>query len=439
MSPNNLRAPLVFDGTGDVRLFFYRYERSVGKELNEIERAETLIDHLEGEPLEFYCKKFLTNYSEYSKKPYPKVKAAITAKYQPEQRAAELASAAVELKYTGGDIKEFLEHADQLYTEAKFSPEASYGLLKRAIRDTSFPSHLFSGPTAKDYDSLSKEILRVHEHVREYGIGTSTLAQVNMMEPAAPITVPQPESPAKPTYQRSPKGGTNKLADDETPDMSEIIKRLDSLTLLVTKGQEGQGPKTTRPCGYCNEIGHIMSHCTKNPYRNKYCGYCGRLGHMVAQCYSYKRSGHTGGFRPGQGNAQQQAPAPQANPQAENTAAVVVTTPTPQYPNETAMLISTVNGGTPAPAVNAVKRAHDGEPVRKQLRPRPEGRVEDIRRPVNVPPLPQPVQPPARTATQPTLGYRAPAPTPLPPVTNLLPPEKQPTKANKTRKTKSKD
>ena len=51
MSTNNLRAPLVFDGTGDVRLFFYRYERSVGKELNEIERAETLIDHLEGEPL----------------------------------------------------------------------------------------------------------------------------------------------------------------------------------------------------------------------------------------------------------------------------------------------------------------------------------------------------------------------------------------------------
>ena len=115
----NLRAPLVFDGTGDVRLFFHRYERSVGKTLNEIEKAETLIDHLEGAPLEFYCKKFLTNYSKYSGHPYPKVKSTIVAKCQPEERAAELASAAVDLRYEGGDIREFMERADQLYTEAK--------------------------------------------------------------------------------------------------------------------------------------------------------------------------------------------------------------------------------------------------------------------------------------------------------------------------------
>ena len=314
----NLRAPLVFDGTGDVRLFFYRYERSVGKTLNEVEKAETLIDHLEGVPLEFYCKKFLTNYSKYSGHPYPKVKSTIVAKYQPEQQAAELASAAVDFRYDGGDIREFMERADQLYTEAKFTAEASFGLLKRAIRDTPFPSHLFAGVTPTSYEALKKEILRVHSHVREYGLGIPKVDTPRAKTTPTPEVMETPISP--PPQPATPTAATKA----EPTDVAEIRSMFDNLSLLLKQSRtsQGQGQRFTRPCGHCNEIGHIMSRCPKNPHRNTYCGYCGRLGHNVANCYSRARNPTPGGFRPGQGPRSSQTPAPQT-PQ-ENTAALVI-------------------------------------------------------------------------------------------------------------------
>lgn len=55
------RAPLVYDGQGDIRYFFYRYERTYGKGLNDQTRAEELSGHLAGPILTFFCNRFIDN------------------------------------------------------------------------------------------------------------------------------------------------------------------------------------------------------------------------------------------------------------------------------------------------------------------------------------------------------------------------------------------
>ena len=234
----------------------------------------------------------------------------------------------------------------------------------------------------------------------------------------------------------------------EPTDFAEIRKMFENLSLLLKQSRTNQGQRQrfTRPCGHCSEIDHIMSRCPKNPYRNKYCGYCGKLGHIVSNCYSRARN-PASGFRPVQGSQPDQTPAPQT-PQ-EHTAALVIAPQTPEPPQVqydhpgSAMLAVPVAHATSIPAVNAMKRAHDSEQIRKQLRPRPEGRVEDIRRLVNIVRMPPPIaprtqlstnptqtpevqhptilEPPARQPAAPTqrLGYQPPAS--LPPVKDLLP------------------
>ena len=125
----------TFKGEEDARKFFYLFENVLQKGKTDAEKAENLVMYLAGKAFDYYFENFTSeNQPTELARNYPEVKRLMLEKFAPKKASAVLMKEAVNLKYTTGDIKSFVEDADRLYKEAKFNEEAKLGLFRDAIK-----------------------------------------------------------------------------------------------------------------------------------------------------------------------------------------------------------------------------------------------------------------------------------------------------------------
>ncbi len=84
-------------------------------------------------------------------------------KFSPKKTETETMREAVNHRYIGDDIKDFIVKAGKLYREAKFSEELNFGMIQEAIRSDQALMYFVLLKKAKTYEKVkgaSIEILR---------------------------------------------------------------------------------------------------------------------------------------------------------------------------------------------------------------------------------------------------------------------------------------
>ena len=245
-----------FDGKGDARKFFFLLENVLLKEESDADRAVKLVMYLSGPAFDFYFDNFtFDNRPTEDAKDYTKVKEAMISRFAPKRPPAIVMKDAVNLRYNGGDIKLFIEKADRAYREAKFNNESKLGLIREAINGNGMLMQFALLRGARDYDSFKNACLEFAENQKVLTSATWT-------------------PPSPPT--------------NDTIAYDALCKRMEDLTLLVTKQKVKQTPRKVI-CYNCNEEGHIASQCQKKRGIIPICTYCRKPGHTADACYTKQR------------------------------------------------------------------------------------------------------------------------------------------------------
>ncbi len=125
----------VFDGKEDAKKFFYVYKNVVMKGKAEEKKDEKLVAFLKADTFDYYFDYFTEdNALTEEAKSFQVVKKAMLEKFSTKKTEAETMREAVNLRYVGDDIKEFIVRAGKLYKEAKFSEEFKFEMIQEAIR-----------------------------------------------------------------------------------------------------------------------------------------------------------------------------------------------------------------------------------------------------------------------------------------------------------------
>ncbi len=125
----------MFDGKEDAKKFLYVYENVVKKGKTEDEKADKLVDFLKADAFNYYFYYFTEdNAPTEEAKSFQLVKKAMLEKFSTKKTDAETMREALNLRYVGENIKEFIFKAGKLYKEANFSEELKFGMIQQAIR-----------------------------------------------------------------------------------------------------------------------------------------------------------------------------------------------------------------------------------------------------------------------------------------------------------------
>ena len=126
-APNEGAPPsssLSYDGTGDIRVFFFKFEETVAATQTDTERAVSLLRYLHGPALSYYCDRFCTDTftKKEEAKSYAVVKQVLSHKFAPPTEALGAHYLrALAYRYDGGDIEKFLCETELLYAKAQLS------------------------------------------------------------------------------------------------------------------------------------------------------------------------------------------------------------------------------------------------------------------------------------------------------------------------------
>ena len=80
---------LSYDGTSDIRVFFFKFEETVAAAQTDTQRAISLLRYLHGPALNYYCNRFCTDAftKKDEAKSYTVVKQVLSQKFAPPTEA----------------------------------------------------------------------------------------------------------------------------------------------------------------------------------------------------------------------------------------------------------------------------------------------------------------------------------------------------------------
>ena len=264
----------TFDGSGDVRRFLLQFE-SLDDEDDRL--ARLLPGYLQGNALDFYCKRFCDEQYRAKKeaRTYGTVRQALIDRYAkaPKMTARMHLERAMNYKYKGGDLEEFLEEAEELYKSAKVDTEMKFELLQTALEGTDFPLDVLIVSNPTNYEDLKKLVLNTQQIAR--GLRGHPLA--------GPKKKPEELTRDEPVEPREKDKGPRREPSNLEAQIRSLERQIEQLTLVVTQS------KHCRSCRLCGEDGHLAYGCPKSQRKEDTCDYCKKKGHVETDCFRKAR------------------------------------------------------------------------------------------------------------------------------------------------------
>ena len=277
LPPAGLMAPreLMFTGEGDTDEFFYTYEFAEMRGKSDEDKALELPAHLSGEAFKFY-REFFTGSDGPTEEgmSFKVVKEKMFEKFASKMTIAEATVEAVNLRYKGQDMSEFLKKADKLYGQAGFTDEAKYGLIRKAVEGDRDLIRFVVLRSARTYGEVKEACV---EYAENHGVLGS-----------------------RPGRSQDVRKVEDKKSDD---DIEDLRRQIESMKLMLTKQQRGYGQD--RParagvvCHKCKKPGHYASQCQLQGGGQMLCTYCRKFGHSENACYTKQRDDEVQGKNAG--------------------------------------------------------------------------------------------------------------------------------------------
>ena len=236
---------LVFTGKGDWDEFLFTYELVEMRGKSDEDMALALPAYLAGDAFKYYREEFSKdNAITEEGRSFSFVKIKMTEKYAAKMTIAEATVEAVNLKFEDGDMKKFLEKADELDEMSGFKDDAKYGLLKKAVEGDKELLKFTVLRSAKTYAAVRKACIEYADNPNVFEI-----AEENKQE-------------------------TKKEKQD---DIEELRRELANMKIMLTKQQRTLERPNNR---YNNQL---------NGKEPLICTYCRKFGHTESSCYTKQR------------------------------------------------------------------------------------------------------------------------------------------------------
>lgn len=106
----------VFDGLGDVHMFFFYFENMVMGEKKDEEKLIELIGHLDGEAFQLFFDKFIDNGKlNDAAKDFEKVQTVFLEEFAREEEPQEVITRAPEARLDSSNLTKYLADIEKLY------------------------------------------------------------------------------------------------------------------------------------------------------------------------------------------------------------------------------------------------------------------------------------------------------------------------------------
>ena len=352
--PSSTSPSLTFDGTGNARTLFFQFERTIAAKQSDTQRAETLLNHLQGDAVEFYCERFCDDgdddYIENEDaKSYRTIKKVFLQHFaQPRETLGSHFTRAMDFKYEGGSLEQFLCSADLLYAKAKLTDDHKFEQLQRALAGSSFPLTQILAAQPTSYAHLQKLLMTAARYQRAYGtVSPSHQVATSHANPGHQTTNTgtwNAEQGVAPTSYDTLKDEWDqrfKRFEEQVQKVDDdLSQQLERLTLAIGT------PRNTKRCSHCGKEGVSSIECPDNPHREKRCRYCERQGHIETDCFKKLRD-------------QRQPGAPRTG----TMSAGPTSTPAGPAPAKAKTMKAVVS------FLEAVKRAQHSQPLAQQRKP----------------------------------------------------------------------
>lgn len=288
----------TFDGTSDVKIFFFYFENVAMRGKSDADKAYELLAFLDKDAFEFYYSKFTSGGALIEQaQDYKTVKAAFMEKYEAKEDPGTIMQSALEARLDMGELDVSLRKLDELYVKANFNEEAKFAMLQKAVN--TFPElaamALFRG--ANDYESLKTIVQDYHKGRKTYPslnkpYQTKEENGVKFVDEKSGLQSKSPKLMVRPDAR---------IANMESK-VDNLADQLADLTLLMKKARKNEagssashaagadiGKGKDRICSFCDTPGHGANRCPNNPNRGVKCPRCGKMGHNESTCWSKKK------------------------------------------------------------------------------------------------------------------------------------------------------
>jgi len=289
----------IFDGTTDVKMFFFYFENVATRGKDHTEMAFDLLAFLDKDAFQFYYEKFTRDGELVEEaKDYAVVKAASIAKYEQKEDAGSIMQRALHASLDPQDMEKSISRMDELFGKANFNEEAKFAVLQRAVNEFPDLAAMALFRKADDYEKLKTLVEDFHQGKKAY----PSLDRANFQAIRNLVKFVDEKSAADSKTPRLMVRPDTRVQNVENK-VDKLADQLANLTLLIKKSK-GNDKGTDRPagsssrtkdeeevklCSVCHQPNCYATKCPQNPHRDAICENCGKRGHKKDTCWSKKK------------------------------------------------------------------------------------------------------------------------------------------------------
>ena len=285
----------TFDGTTDVKMFFFYFENVATRGKDHSEMALDLLAFLDRDPFQFYYEKFTRNGELIEEaKDYAKVKAAFITRYEKKEDPGTIMQLALQASLNHDDMEKSISRMDELFGKAKFNEEAKFAVLQRAVNEFSDLAAMALFRKADDYKTLKTIVEDFYQGKKAYlslnrANYQAASNKVKFVDEKSAVDAKTPRIMVRPDARvQNVENKVDKLAD-QLANLTLLIKKTKTSDKGTAGSSRTKADDDVELCSVCNEPDCYAAKCPQNPHRNAICENCGKRGHTKTTCWSKKK------------------------------------------------------------------------------------------------------------------------------------------------------